>query len=48
MRLAELPLIGVADRRQLLVDFNRTETGFPSQSTLHELFADAARRWPER
>ncbi|HEX5758394.1 MAG TPA: amino acid adenylation domain-containing protein [Thermoanaerobaculia bacterium] len=44
--LSELALLGDAERRLLLVDFNRTDADFPGDCCLHELFAEQARRTP--
>lgn len=46
-RLNSLPLLTPGERRQLLVDWNRTETAFPRDKTIHELFAGQAARAPE-
>ncbi len=45
--LASLPLIDAAERAQILVDWNRTETAFPRNATVAELFAEQARQRPE-
>jgi amino acid adenylation domain-containing protein len=44
-RLSELPLLPEAERRQLLVDWNRTEADYP-RACLHELFERQAARTP--
>ncbi|WP_437528301.1 amino acid adenylation domain-containing protein [Sorangium sp. So ce726] len=44
-RLAELPLVGAAERRRLLTDLNATATASPPAACVHELFeAHAAAR----
>ncbi|WP_437713070.1 amino acid adenylation domain-containing protein [Sorangium sp. So ce448] len=44
-RLAELPLVGPAERRRLLTDLNATATASPPAACVHELFeAHAAAR----
>jgi surfactin family lipopeptide synthetase A len=45
-RVGELPLLGPAERRQLLVDWNATARPYPA-ACLHELFAAQAARTPE-
>ena len=44
--LAELPLLGAAERHQLLREWSDTATPFPSAETVHGLFAAQARRRP--
>jgi amino acid adenylation domain-containing protein/natural product biosynthesis luciferase-like monooxygenase protein len=46
-RLSELPLLGTAERRQLIEEWNATQAAYPSEKTLHELFAEQAARTPE-
>jgi acyl carrier protein len=36
--VGELPLIGEAERRQILVEFNQTEAPYPQDKLIHELF----------
>jgi amino acid adenylation domain-containing protein len=45
-RVAAIPLLSAAERNQLLVDLNRTETPFPSHLTLPEMFAAQAAKTP--
>jgi len=47
-RLLALPLLTPAERHRLLVEWNRTEAPYPATSTVHEVFAAAARRDPRR
>ncbi len=44
--LWELPLLDAAERRQTLVDWNRTAAPFPREAAIHELFAAQAARHP--
>ncbi|HKI00340.1 MAG TPA: amino acid adenylation domain-containing protein [Thermoanaerobaculia bacterium] len=44
-RLWDLPMLGAAERHQLLLGANDTERPFPT-AFVHELFADQARRTP--
>jgi aspartate racemase len=43
-----LPMLRADERRQLLVDWNATATGYPRQRTIHELFTAAATAHPDR
>ncbi|HWS56473.1 MAG TPA: amino acid adenylation domain-containing protein, partial [Pyrinomonadaceae bacterium] len=45
--LSRLPLLTDAERRRLLVEFNDTAREYPRERTVHELFAEQARRTPE-
>jgi amino acid adenylation domain-containing protein len=45
-RLWQLPLMDGIERRQWLVDWNCTETAFPLEQGLHELFEAQAQRAP--
>jgi amino acid adenylation domain-containing protein len=42
-RLAELPLLGEQERRQLLEEWNQTRRAYPSRACIHELFAAQAK-----
>src|SRR5208282_1147599 len=46
-RLAELPLLTDAERRQMLVEWNDTKTEYPSDKCIHELFEEQVERTPE-
>ncbi len=46
--VAQLPLLGPGERHQLLVEWNATDTPWPSGSTLPELFALQAAAHPRR
>ena len=46
-RLSELPLLSTSERQQLLVDWNQTETPYPQEACLHELFEAQVERTPE-
>jgi amino acid adenylation domain-containing protein len=46
-RLSELPVLTEGERRQLLVEWNETQTDFPRDKTLHELLEAQAQRTPE-
>jgi amino acid adenylation domain-containing protein len=46
-RVSELPLMTDAERRKVVVEWNATETDFPSQPGLAELFAAQVARAPD-
>ncbi|MCP4655475.1 MAG: amino acid adenylation domain-containing protein, partial [bacterium] len=46
-RLSELPLLGEAERHQLLVEWNDTGAEYPRQRCFHQLFEEQAKRTPE-
>ncbi|XXV18932.1 amino acid adenylation domain-containing protein [Sorangium sp. So ce1182] len=46
-RVAELPVLSEAQRRQILVEWNDTAGDYPRARCLHELFEDQARRTPD-
>ena len=46
-RLSELPLLTDAERKQLLVDWNRTEVAYPKDRCLHRLFEEQVDRTPD-
>ena len=45
-RLSALPILTESERRQLLVEWNQTQKGYP-QKCMHELFEEQAARTPE-
>lgn len=46
-KISKLPLLGEAERRQLLVDFNNTAEDYPSEKGVHDLFREQAARTPD-
>ena len=46
-RVSELPLLTEAERHQLLVDWNKTETDYPRDKCIHELFEAQVERTPD-
>ena len=46
-RISELPLLGAAERRRLIVEWNATQTDYPAGKCLHELFEGQAAKSPE-
>ncbi len=47
-RLSHLPILTAAERRQLLVEWNRTQTALPAEAGLHQLFEARAAAHPQR
>ncbi len=47
-RMRELPILDAEERRQVLVQWNATATAYPKDRCIHELFAEQARRAPDR
>src|SRR6185436_7619513 len=48
LRIAALPLLAPAERRQLLVDWNATAPPYLHEATLNRMFLDQAARTPDR
>ncbi len=46
-RLSELPLLAAAERHQLLIEWNDTETDYPRGKTIHQLFEEQVERTPD-
>ncbi|NWG12116.1 MAG: amino acid adenylation domain-containing protein, partial [Acidobacteria bacterium] len=46
-RISELPLIAEAERGQVLVEWNRTQAGYPRDLCVHHLFETQAKRTPD-
>src|SRR5438067_13287329 len=46
-RLAEVPLLTEAERRQLLVEWNDTQADYPADACIHDLFAAQAQQTPD-
>jgi amino acid adenylation domain-containing protein/FkbH-like protein len=46
-RLWELPLLGTAERRQLVEEWNETAADYPRDKCLHELFSEQAAKTPD-
>ncbi|HEX8559853.1 MAG TPA: amino acid adenylation domain-containing protein [Pyrinomonadaceae bacterium] len=47
LRLSELPLLGEAEARRLLVGWNATAADYPRDRRVHELFEEQAARTPD-
>jgi amino acid adenylation domain-containing protein len=48
LNISELPILTEPQRRQLLVEWNRTEVELPKDKTIHELVEAQAARTPDR
>src|SRR6185437_1530563 len=46
LRISELPLLGEAERRQVVVEWNNTRTEYPRDKCIHELFEAQVERTP--
>ena len=46
-RLSELPLLTEPERHQLLVEWNATQTDYPRDKCIHELFEEQVERTPD-
>ncbi|HEY9500237.1 MAG TPA: condensation domain-containing protein, partial [Pyrinomonadaceae bacterium] len=45
--VADLPLMTMAQRKQVLIEWNDTKAEFPSQKSIHQLFEEQAARTPD-
>ena len=45
--VASLPLMSEAERRQVVVEWNKTRAGFPHEQCIHQIFQEQARRAPD-
>jgi amino acid adenylation domain-containing protein len=45
-RVSDIPLLTVAERQQILVDWNQTERNYPRDKCVHTLFEEQAKRTP--
>ncbi len=46
-RISELPLLGEAERKQVVVEWNNTRTEYPRDKCVHELFEAQVERTPD-
>ncbi|MFN6572321.1 amino acid adenylation domain-containing protein [Dendronalium sp. ChiSLP03b] len=46
-RVAQLPMLSAAERHQLLVEWNDTQTNYPSDKCIHQLFEEQVQRTPD-
>src|SRR5437867_6050510 len=46
-RIAELPILIEAEKRQLLVEWNATQSDYPKDKCVHELFEEQVERTPD-
>src|SRR4029453_5664501 len=47
LRIGDLPLLNETERRQLLIEWQGSRTGFAKDSCIHELFERQAERTPD-
>ncbi|MDJ0897246.1 MAG: amino acid adenylation domain-containing protein [Xenococcus sp. MO_188.B8] len=47
LSVAELPLLSKAERHQLLTDWNQTESEYPSDKCIHQLFEEQVEKTPD-
>ncbi|MBO1537085.1 non-ribosomal peptide synthetase [Pseudomonas sp. OA65] len=47
-RVDDVPLLDVAERQRQILDFNDSEAAWPDTLTLHQIFEEQARQYPER
>jgi len=47
VRVAEIPLLSPAERHQLLVEWNNTQTDYPQDKSIHQLFEEQVERTPD-
>lgn len=45
--IQDLPILGADERHQLLIEWNATETGYPRDKCIHELFEAQVQKTPE-
>ncbi|MDX7998135.1 amino acid adenylation domain-containing protein [Xenorhabdus sp. Reich] len=45
--VVNIPILPAAERQQLLVDFNATQTDFPQETLIHQLFETQVQRTPD-
>ncbi|MFN6563898.1 MAG: amino acid adenylation domain-containing protein [Nostoc sp. ChiSLP01] len=46
-RVAQLPLLTPAERHQLLIEWNQTQTDYPADKCIHQLFEEQVQRTPD-
>ncbi|MCP5049418.1 MAG: amino acid adenylation domain-containing protein, partial [bacterium] len=46
-RLSQVELLSVAEKRQILEDFNNTPADYPAHQTIHQIFEDQVERTPD-
>jgi amino acid adenylation domain-containing protein len=45
--VSEIPLLTASERQQILVEWNRTERGYPRNQCVHQLFEEQVQRTPD-
>ncbi|MCP5049719.1 MAG: AMP-binding protein, partial [bacterium] len=48
IKLKDIPIITEEEKRQVLFEFNDTETPYPDHKTIHQLFHDQVKKTPHR
>ena len=48
MRIVALDMLSLAEKEQLLYQFNDTTATYPAEKTIHQIFAEQAQLWPLR
>ncbi|WP_064107121.1 non-ribosomal peptide synthetase, partial [Pseudomonas fluorescens] len=48
LRVDDVPLLDAAERQRQILDFNDSEAAWPDTLTLHQIFEEQARQYPER
>lgn len=46
-KLANLPMLKATERHQLLFEWNSTQVDYPSDQTIHQIFADQVKKTPD-
>lgn len=47
IRISEIDILSEAEKREICYDFNDTNSGYPGDKTIHELFAEQAAKTPD-
>jgi amino acid adenylation domain-containing protein len=47
IKISDIDILSPEEKQRLLIDFNRTEAGYPEGKTIHKLFAEQVERTPD-
>nr|NIM14871.1 non-ribosomal peptide synthetase [Candidatus Aminicenantes bacterium]NIM84541.1 non-ribosomal peptide synthetase [Candidatus Aminicenantes bacterium]NIN24069.1 non-ribosomal peptide synthetase [Candidatus Aminicenantes bacterium]NIN47775.1 non-ribosomal peptide synthetase [Candidatus Aminicenantes bacterium]NIN90713.1 non-ribosomal peptide synthetase [Candidatus Aminicenantes bacterium] len=47
IKICDIEILSREEKQRLLIDFNRTEAGYPEGKTIHELFAEQVEKTPD-
>jgi amino acid adenylation domain-containing protein len=47
-KLASLPMLTTAERHQILIEWNNTQVTYPSDQTIHQIFAEQVAKSPDK